>query len=274
MKTLLTIALLLLQSAGMIASQRIVSIGGICTETLYALGKGSSVVAVDATSTHPSAVTSLPNLGYFGRIDAEAVLALKPTHVAMIAEADARGLSARLRAAGIRVVVVAMPDTPDQTAEAIRSIGTFVGEGAAAASLATKTLADVKKVEPFASSPAVLSLYIRGTKTLLVNGTDTGVDGLLRRINARNVASVKGALPLTAEAVVAMKPDYIVVTKNGVASVGGVDGVLSLPGIAATPAGKARRIVVLDDALLLTMGPRLGEAVQELRASLLKAGAR
>lgn len=274
MKTLLTIALLLLQSAGILASQRIVSIGGICTETLYALGKGRFVVAVDATSTYPSAVTSLPNLGYFGRIDAEAVLALKPTHVVMIKEADARGLSARLKAAGVDVVVVSLPDTPDQTAEAIRTIGTFIGDAPSASTLAAKALADVKKVVPFTSPPAVLSLYIRGTKTLLVNGTDTGVDGLLRRINARNVATMKGALPLTAEAVVAMKPDYIVVTKNGVASVGGVDGVLALPGIAATPAGKARRIVVLDDALLLTMGPRIGDAVQELRASLNKAGAR
>jgi iron complex transport system substrate-binding protein len=44
--------------------------------------------------------------------------------------------------------------------------------------------------------------------------------------------------------------------------------VLALPGMAATPAGAARRVVALDDQLLLGFGPRLPAAIDELARAL------
>jgi iron complex transport system substrate-binding protein len=58
------------------------------------------------------------------------------------------------------------------------------------------------------------------------------------------------------------------VTTGGLASVGGVEGLLALPGVALTAGGRARRVVALDDGLLLTMGPRVGEAAAALAAAL------
>ena len=43
----------------------------------------------------------------------------------------------------------------------------------------------------------------------------------------------------------------ILVPERGLASLGGIDGLVAQPGIALTPAGKARRIVTMDDLLLL-----------------------
>ena len=37
-----------------------------------------------------------------------------------------------------------------------------------------------------------------------------------------------------------------------------------MPGVAQTPAGKARRIVHYDDLLLLGLGPRTGKALRHL----------
>jgi len=53
-------------------------------------------------------------------------------------------------------------------------------------------------------------------------------------------------------------------------SVGGVDGLLSLPGVAQTPAARDRRVVVVPDGELLNFGPRtprtLAEIARQLRA--------
>jgi iron complex transport system substrate-binding protein len=47
-------------------------------------------------------------------------------------------------------------------------------------------------------------------------------------------------------------------------SSGGVDALLTQPGLSLTPAGKDKQVIVMDDLLLLGFGPRLGQAVREL----------
>jgi iron complex transport system substrate-binding protein len=67
---------------------------------------------------------------------------------------------------------------------------------------------------------------------------------------------------------VATAADVILLPIRGLESLGGVDGLLALPGIEMTPAGRARRIVTMDDLYLLGFGPRTGLAVQELAQQL------
>ena len=68
-----------------------------------------------------------------------------------------------------------------------------------------------------------------------------------------------GYQPVTAEALVAAAPEIIVTQTLGAESVGGIDGVLDVPGVAETPAGQNGRIYVYDDELLLGMTPRTGQ---------------
>jgi iron complex transport system substrate-binding protein len=78
------------------------------------------------------------------------------------------------------------------------------------------------------------------------------------------VTDYAGYKPLTAEAVVAAAPDVILMPARGLESIGGIDGLLTIPGIALTPAGSMRRVIAMDDLYLLGFGPRLGQAVREL----------
>ena len=50
--------------------------------------------------------------------------------------------------------------------------------------------------------------------------------------------------------------------------IGGADRLLSDPALAATPAGKAKRIVSMDALYLAGFGPRLAHAVRDLAAAL------
>ena len=58
---------------------------------------------------------------------------------------------------------------------------------------------------------------------------------------------------------------------KGLASVDGVKGLVSLPGVAQTNAGKNRRVVAVDDSLLLSFGPRLPDLISQLNAAMIKA---
>ena len=82
-------------------------------------------------------------------------------------------------------------------------------------------------------------------------------------INA--VSGYEGYRPLTAEAVLAARPDVILVTNRSLGAVKGAAGLWKTPGVSLTPAGKNKRLVIMEDLKLLGFGPRTGLAIQELR---------
>ena len=56
----------------------------------------------------------------------------------------------------------------------------------------------------------------------------------------------------------------LLVLSAGLESIGGVKGVLRIPGVALTPAGRNRRMLAYDDLLLLGLGPRTGASLRPL----------
>ena len=98
-----------------------------------------------------------------------------------------------------------------------------------------------------------------------VAGRRTAADSIIALAGGRNaVEGYEGYKPLTAEAAAGAAPDVILVTSRGLETSGGVDELLKQPGLSLTPAGKARRVIAMDDLLLLGFGPRLGQAAKEL----------
>lgn len=63
---------------------------------------------------------------------------------------------------------------------------------------------------------------------------------------------LSGFRPLTSEGLINAAPDVLLVMTAGLKSVGGVSGLLKLPGVAQTPAGRNRRVVDVDDGSLLS----------------------
>jgi iron complex transport system substrate-binding protein len=92
---------------------------------------------------------------------------------------------------------------------------------------------------------------------------------MLQLAGASNVMSgFDGYRPLTPEAVIAAAPDIVLATDQGVLEAGGIDGLLAMPGLGLTPAGRQRRVVAMDALLLLGFGPRLPQAVATLADGL------
>ena len=80
--------------------------------------------------------------------------------------------------------------------------------------------------------------------------------------------SATGTVSVTPEAIIAAAPEVIVTTSEGLEALGGVTGLLDIPGFAETPAGRDGRILGYPEGDFLTFGPRIGESLQLLIADL------
>jgi len=248
---------------------RIVSVGGAVTETIYALGAGARVVAVDTSSVYPEAATKLTQIGYQRSLSAEPILALRPTVVIAAPEAGPPAALEQLRAAGVRVEIMPQAHSPDAAAARVvavaRALGGAPGSEELAAALARDAQAAAGRARARSIGRRVVFVYARGGGNVMVAGKDTAADAMIALSGGQNAFDgFEGFKALSPEAMAAAAPDVLLVLSRGLDSLGGVDGVLALPGVAGTPAGRSRSVVAMDDLLLLGFGPRLTEAIDEL----------
>jgi iron complex transport system substrate-binding protein len=257
--------------AGTSAPMRIVSVGSAVTETVFALGAGDLVVGVDTSSLFPEAATKRPQVGYQRTLAAEGLLTLKPSLVLAAGEAGPPAVLEQLRGAGVRIEVMPLDPTVEGAKARITKIAALLGlsPGVALAELETDLGQARELVGKATTRPRVLVFYARGTNTVHVFGKKTSADAMLALAGADNaIAELEGSKALTAEAIISAKPDILLLPTRGLESLGGVEGLLKVPGVAETPAGKARRVLTMDDLLLLGFGPRTGKAALELASKL------
>ncbi len=254
---------------------RIVIAGGTLTEVVYALGAGDRVVAVDTSSVYPQEATELPKIGFFRKLAAEPIIATKPSVILITEGAGPDTAIEQLESTEVRVEKISDEETVDAAIARIEKLGELLAKTDEAKKLVEKLEADLEKVasntKEAKASPSVLFVYARGPNVTMVTGKETGADKMLALAGAKNaVREFEGFKPLTAEAVVAAKPDVIVMPTKSAKSLGGWEGISKLPGIAETPAAKSRQLVTVDDLALLGFGPRMGEALLELQQKLLE----
>ena len=128
--------------------------------------------------------------------------------------------------------------------------------------------------EPVKTGTRIAFLYLRGGSAIyLIGGEGSGADSLISSIGAIDVGAQTLENPynaLTAEAMIELNPDVILVMSKGLESVGGVDGLVALPGIAQTSAGKNRKVITVDDSLLLSFGPRTPDLIRQMAEQVSK----
>jgi iron complex transport system substrate-binding protein len=102
-------------------------------------------------------------------------------------------------------------------------------------------------------------------------GKNTSADAMMALAGMSNVlAKQQGYKPLSQESLAALRPDVIITTTRSLESMGGMDKLLASPGLSQSPAAKQKRILVMDDLLLLGFGPRLPEALKQLNTLVRK----
>lgn len=257
------------------AQSRVVTLGGSVTEIVYALGQGDRLVGDDLSSLYPEAATRLPRVGYYRAVPVEGVLALKPDLVLASEQAGPPDAIRRLGEVGVRVHSVSDQPTVQSLHTRITEIAQALDAADAGQRLAASVDRELRAVQALPASGASALLIMNRTGTPLGAGADTAAALVLRLAGLRNVLDAQGGYkPLSAEAIGALAPQVVVVTQASVAASGGLDRLRALPGLAGTPAAANDCFVVMDDLLALGTGPRLPQAVRQLKETACVAGAR
>lgn len=250
-----------------IKTDRIVSLNGAVTETLASLDVAGNIVGRDVTSTFPADLKAT-DLGHVRSITAESILALQPSVVFGTTKDVNPNLNEQLKKANIPLVLIDQEYSIDGSKKLITEVATKLKKDNYQPLLdnISNKMANVKA---FDKKPKVLFIYARGAGNLMVAGSGTPLHNMIELAGAENAAAaLTDFKPLTPEALLTTNPDVILMFDKGLQSLGGVDGLLKIEGIATTNAGKNKKVVTMDGQYLSGFGPRVGEAVVELHNKL------
>ncbi|MFJ3324627.1 hemin ABC transporter substrate-binding protein [Streptomyces griseus] len=264
------------------STDRIVPLTGSLSEIVFTLGFGKQVVARDITATFEQA-EKLPVVTRAHDVSAESVLSLKPTIVLADTTTGPSEAIDQIRDAGIPLLVVEPAKGLDDVGRRIDTVAEALGVPSAGIELKERTekrIADVQKSIPDhadGKKPRVAFLYLRGSASVyLLGGAESGASSLLEAAGAVDAGKESGLskdfTAITSEALAKAAPDAILLMTKGFESVGGMDGLVKIPGIAETPAGMDRRVVTVDDGVLLNYGPRTDRVLTEIVEQLYAKG--
>nr|WP_285874807.1 ABC transporter substrate-binding protein [Halalkalibacter oceani] len=250
--------------------ERVVSLVPSITETIFALGKGETVVGRTEWDNYPEEVLEIESVGDMN-FDVEKVIALGPDLVlshASSGHSSEEGLN-QLRNAGIPVVVVHDAASIDMVYEAIR----MIGEAVDAEEEAETVIADMQdkfaEVEEKASTIAEeerrkVWVEVSPAPDLYTTGKGTFLDEMLTIVNAINAAGEEeGWIPYTEEEAVAFQPD-VIVTTYGYYVDNAAEQIKERPAWQDVPAVVNERIYDLVSDEVTRSGPRLAEGVEGL----------
>ncbi|MFF0682414.1 hemin ABC transporter substrate-binding protein [Streptomyces tendae] len=257
------------------AAERIVPLSGSLSEIVFTLGLGDRVVARDVTATFEQAA-KLPVVTRGHDVSAESVLSLKPDLVLAETTSGPEEAVDQIRAAGVPVLFVEAAGGLDDVGPRIGAVADALGVPAAGKELTRRSEQRIEAVRgdvPHGEEPRVAFLYLRGSASVyLIGGKDSGAGSLIEAAGAVDAGAASGLdkdfTAITSEALVKAAPDAILVMSKGLKSVGGIDGLVKIPGVAQTPAGMDRRIVSVEDGVLLNYGPRTDQVLKSVVAQL------
>jgi iron complex transport system substrate-binding protein len=257
-------------------AKRIVSVGGALTEIVYALGLQDRLVGIDTTSLYPpEALRQKPNVGYMRQLSAEGVLGLNPELILATEGSGPKETLAVLSEAKVPIVTVPEQFSEDGILERIRIVARELGADARGACLSeavAKDLAAMRKLrEKVGDKRRVMFVISFVNGRAMVAGRKTAAHEIIALAGATNaIEGYDGYKPLSDEAIVAAKPDVILVMQRGQDSMSS-ETIFANAAFALTPAAKDKSFIAMDGLYLLGFGPRTAAAARDLAISLYPA---
>jgi iron complex transport system substrate-binding protein len=241
-------------------------------EVIDALGLKKILIGRDIASTDASLKT-VPIVTSGHQVVAEKIISLSPDLVIIDPSVGPSQAIDSLKKSGITVISIKERWNVAGVSEKISEIAGILKVEESGHELSAKIATSISQsAEKVTGSPRVAFLYLRGGNSIyLLGGKGSGADSMLESIGAIDVGAEKSSIAfsnLTSESLVSANPEIILVMIKGLASVGGAKGLVILPGVAQSDAGKSARIIAVDDSLLLSFGPRTPDLLNKLAVAL------
>ena len=248
---------------------RVVSLSPTATESLFAIGAGPQVIAVDDQSDYPKNAPRTTLSGFTPNV--EAIASYRPDLV--IAHFDPKGMASALRRLGITVVIHGAATTFATAYQQIRQLGLVTGRQAAT----TKVVRNMKRgiarvVRGSRAKARGLSVYHELTPDFYSVSSRSFVGKVYVALGLENIADEAdsagtGYPQLSAEYIVARSPDLIVLADT-VCCGQKASTVAARPGWDRISAVRTGSIVRIHDSLASRWGPRLPSFFRALSLAL------
>jgi iron complex transport system substrate-binding protein len=253
------------------APQRIVSLSPTATETLFALGAGDQVVAVDDQSNYPEEAASVMTdlSGYTPNI--EAIAAFEPDLV-VIAD-DTQDVSGQLANLGIETIVGVAPTNFDDIYVQIEELGAITGHIDAAIELVAQMKEDIQTA---LDSVTVLfevapRIYHELDNTLFSINSNTFIGQVYSMFGLQNIAdTAEGGSDypqLSAEFIISQNPDIIFLA-DAICCGESAETVSARPGWDAITAVQNGDVIPVDEDVASRWGPRIVQYVEFVAAAV------
>jgi iron complex transport system substrate-binding protein len=239
------------------------------TETLFAIGAGAQVVAVDDQSDYPKQAPHTSLSSYTPNV--EAIAGYKPDLV--VVYYDPSGLVKTLRGLGIRVLVQDAARTLDGAYAQMLTLGRVTGHLANATRLVASMKARIRTlVAKGAPRARGLTIYHELGPDLYSATSSTFIGRVYSLFGLKNIADAadtggSGYPKLSPEYVVSQSPDIVVL-----ADIRCCDQtphtVATRPGWSRVTAVRTGTIVQVDDSIASRWGPRIVNFVRAVSAAL------
>ncbi len=248
---------------------RIVSLSPTATESLFAIGAASQVVAVDDQSDYPKSAPRTALSGFTPNV--EAIATYRPDLV--VIAYDPKGLSGALERLGITVLHQDGAKSIKGAYQQIRQLGLVTGRDGAAKRVVTGMKARIAKITRDASKArSGLSVYHELTPDLYSATSKTFVGQVYTALGLRNIADAAdsagfGYPQLSAEYIVSTSPDLIVLADT-VCCGQKASSVAARPGWDRISAVRTGSIVRVDDSIASRWGPRIVNFFRAMSSAL------
>jgi iron complex transport system substrate-binding protein len=245
---------------------KIVSLAATHTESLFAIGAGPQVIAVDDQSNFPAEAAAVKTdlSGYTPNI--EAIAGYKPDLVVLSGDTTDH-IAAQLQALDIPVWIGAAPTSLDDVYSEIQQLGTLTGNGDAASVLVTDMQADIATIlEDVPDSEVPVTYYHELDNTYYSVTSNTFIGQIYSLANLQNIADGTEAgndyPQLNSEFIISADPQLIFLADTKCCGES-AETVAARDGWADIAAVKNGGVIEMDDDIASRWGPRV---VDYLRA--------
>jgi len=248
---------------------RIVSLSPTATETLFALGAGKQVIAVDDQSDYPAQAPRTRLSGFTPNV--EAIAGYKPDLV--VVAYDPNGLASTLRGLGIRVLVQDAAKTLAQAYGQIVQLGAVTGHAPSARALVARMKERIGRLVATGTRRARgLSVYHELEPDLYSATSKTFIGQIYSKFGLKNIADAAdtggtGYPKLSPEYVVSQSPDIVVLADIRCCGQS-PKTVAARPGWSRVSAVRTGTIVRVDDSIASRWGPRIVDFIRAVAAAL------
>ena len=251
---------------------RIVSLSPSSTESLFAIGAGKQVVAVDNQSDYPKTAPRTTLSGYTPNV--EAIAGYQPDLVVL--SGDPGGVVEGLRRLGIRVVLQAAPNNLDGAYGEIRQLGVITGHAKAATKLVRRMKTQITAIVKASRKPR-LSVYHELDPTYYSASSKTFIGRIYKLFGLRNIADAadstgSGYPQLSAEYILSANPSLIVLADTRCCAQN-ASTVARRPGWSNLAAVRRHTVIGVDDSVASRWGPRVVAFVRAVGKALKNAHA-